>query len=156
MAASTRHIEPLLPDPSVNSQPHLFVGGGLLRLRRDLPATIVWSPFAGSELVTLGIATETDSGLALSSAEGELLGLATETDTGLVLSATKTLTLGVGTETDSGLPMGEATVPPVPVVATPGGGSTPSRETQDYWERERQRLATDRWLEDDDEVLLLL
>lgn len=79
-----------------------------------LAALALLKPPSSGTAMPLAVATETDTGSALTAAKALTLGLATEANTAQPLTLAKAAPLGVATETDS-----------APVMTLAGAGSTP-------------------------------
>lgn len=62
-----------------------------------------WSVTAAGEMQAVGLATETDSALAVSHIKVKAVGLSTSTDSALAIGRQKSLTLGIALETDTAL-----------------------------------------------------
>lgn len=61
---------------------------------------------AGGQVITVGLASETDSVLAVGKLKAITVGLVTETDTALTVGRLKTVAIGLVSETDTGLAVG--------------------------------------------------
>lgn len=74
----------------------------------------------GGQTVPIGLASETDTALPLTSRKGVSVGLASETDSALPLTSHKRLAIGLADETDTALPIGSGAAHPIGLASETG------------------------------------
>jgi hypothetical protein len=69
-----------------------------------------WTIGTGGQTVNLGIATETDTALAITHPKSKAIGIAGETDTALAIAKAKRKAIGVAGETDTAMPIAPTSI----------------------------------------------